>query len=318
MNIPSGNLQLGSRGKNVADLQRELAAAGFNPGGADGIYGAHTRAAVASFQRAHHLSVDGVAGRQTWTALGGDRFESGGSHGGGAPSSGRIPGGALRQGSRGSLVADLQRSLAAKGFNPGGVDGDFGPHTRAALTSFQRANHIAVDGVAGPQTWRALGGDRFDPNGTHSASNGGSVGRGGPVANVGNIHVTSTMQQLAAAAKSTAMSMGGYRSEGLCATGVCRAIDRVMGFYPGGNGNTIGDHLPTSKFRQINIPLSEALKIPGLVLSWQHTPTAAGSIYGHTAVTMGNGESSASDFYEYNTLASSAGRTGLKIYMPVG
>jgi peptidoglycan hydrolase-like protein with peptidoglycan-binding domain len=73
-----------------------------------------------------------------------------------------IPSGLLREGSHGSRVKDLQRELAAKGFSPQGVDGDFGAHTKAAVEEFQRAHHLQVDGVVGARTWRALGGDRFE------------------------------------------------------------------------------------------------------------------------------------------------------------
>ena len=65
MNIPSGNLRQGSSGQLVKDLQRELAAAGFSPGAADGIFGPHTASAVKAYQRAHHLAVDGIVGRVT-------------------------------------------------------------------------------------------------------------------------------------------------------------------------------------------------------------------------------------------------------------
>ena len=37
------------------------------------------------------------------------------------------------------------------------VDGEFGPHTEAALRSLQTREGLAVDGVAGPATWHALG-----------------------------------------------------------------------------------------------------------------------------------------------------------------
>ena len=134
---------------------------------------------------------------------------------------------------------------------------------------------------------------------------------------VGN--VTPTMRRLAKAGMSVAEGMGGYVSGGLCATGVCHAVQDTMGFYPGGNGNTIGNGLLASgKFKQVHISLAKALKIPGLVLSWQHTSTAAGSIYGHTAITTGDGHTSCSDFIERDTLAGAQSRTGLKIFMPIG
>ena len=75
MNIPSGLLKVGSKGKYVTDLQRELKDAGFDPHGIDGQFGPKTQAALKAFQKAKHLQVDGVAGKQTWTALGGDRYE---------------------------------------------------------------------------------------------------------------------------------------------------------------------------------------------------------------------------------------------------
>ena len=111
--------------------------------------------------------------------------------------------------------------------------------------------------------------------------------------------------------------MGGYSGQGLCATGVSRAIQQTYGIKVWGNGNQIDDNLPRNKFKQVNIPLSEALKIPGLILTWEHTSTRLGSIYGHTAITAGDGHSSYSDFIENNTLAGNASRSGLKIFAPI-
>ncbi|MEZ0229239.1 MAG: N-acetylmuramoyl-L-alanine amidase, partial [Planctomycetota bacterium] len=58
--------------------------------------------------------------------------------------------GALRNGSRGPAVAELQRLLVAKGFNPGPIDGIFGSRTDGAVRAFQRARGLVVDGIAGP------------------------------------------------------------------------------------------------------------------------------------------------------------------------
>ena len=63
-------LQLGSRGTSVENLQRQLSAAGFSPGTADGIYGNRTRRAVLAYQRSQQgLQVDGRAGPQTFARL---------------------------------------------------------------------------------------------------------------------------------------------------------------------------------------------------------------------------------------------------------
>ena len=64
----------------------------------------------------------------------------------------------LRRGVQGSLVEQVQRLLADAGFNPGAIDGRFGPATEAALIAFQRSRGLLADGVAGPLTWAALEG----------------------------------------------------------------------------------------------------------------------------------------------------------------
>ncbi|MBX5483107.1 MAG: LysM peptidoglycan-binding domain-containing protein [Myxococcaceae bacterium] len=130
-------------------------------------------------------------------------------------------------------------------------------------------------------------------------------------------NVTNSMKRLAAAGRAAALSMGGYYSQGLCATGVSRAIQNAFGIKVWGNGNQIDNNLPRSKFKEVHMSLAEALKIPGLVLTWEHTSTRLGRIYGHTAITAGDGHTSYSDFIERNTLAASSGRTGLRIFMPI-
>lgn len=53
-------------------------------------------------------------------------------------------------------TADVQRALVARGFNPGGVDGVFGPKTSAAVRAYQQSRGLSVDGIPGPITKRAL------------------------------------------------------------------------------------------------------------------------------------------------------------------
>jgi LysM repeat protein len=123
--------------------------------------------------------------------------------------------------------------------------------------------------------------------------------------------------ELAEAARRTALNMGGYRSGGECARGVNRSILNAFGIRTYGHGNQVDNNLPRSHFREVNLSLEEALRTPGLVLTWETTPTRLGRIYGHTAITSGNGRSSYSDFVESNTLASSRGRTGLRVFAPI-
>ncbi|MNS02526.1 Spore cortex-lytic enzyme precursor [compost metagenome] len=63
----------------------------------------------------------------------------------------------LSLGAQGPAVKDLQQALKTHGFDPGPVDGDFGPRTRGAVVAFQQARGLLVDGLVGPQTWGALG-----------------------------------------------------------------------------------------------------------------------------------------------------------------
>lgn len=63
------NLRAGTRGNLTRVLQALLYIRGFNPGPFDGIFGGKTESAVRAFQRANGLTVDGIAGPQTWSAL---------------------------------------------------------------------------------------------------------------------------------------------------------------------------------------------------------------------------------------------------------
>jgi D-glucuronyl C5-epimerase-like protein/putative peptidoglycan binding protein len=62
-------LEPGAEGTEVLDLQEGLAALGYDVGGADGVYGNATANAVAAFQSAEGLPVDGVLGSSTREAL---------------------------------------------------------------------------------------------------------------------------------------------------------------------------------------------------------------------------------------------------------
>ncbi|HEX5543306.1 MAG TPA: L,D-transpeptidase family protein [Micromonospora sp.] len=62
----------------------------------------------------------------------------------------------LRQGSRGTAVADLQRRLAALRYDVGPIDGIFGSSTYHGVVAFQKVNNLARDGIVGPKTWAAL------------------------------------------------------------------------------------------------------------------------------------------------------------------
>jgi peptidoglycan hydrolase-like protein with peptidoglycan-binding domain len=126
-----------------------LAAIGYQLG-VDGDFGPATESVVLSFQADVGLQPDGLFGRQSKQAL-----EA--AYAAVAPDDSRTISSILRRGSRGSEVETLQEELSREGFNPGTVDGLFGSRTERAVVDFQAARALAVDGVVGPQTLRALG-----------------------------------------------------------------------------------------------------------------------------------------------------------------
>lgn len=58
-------LKSGSHGDEVRELPEQLTQLGHDTGGADGIFGPKTDAAVRSFPRDHGTNVDGEAGQIT-------------------------------------------------------------------------------------------------------------------------------------------------------------------------------------------------------------------------------------------------------------
>jgi peptidoglycan hydrolase-like protein with peptidoglycan-binding domain len=131
----------GATGDVVRRLQRALRRTPNLGIAVDGVFDPPTETAVKQFQQGAGLVVDGIVGPLTWNAL---------------PDGGPMP--TLKEGSAGAVVSDLQRVLTngAPGqwnTTPQGVDGDFGPLTRASVQAFQTWGGVLADGVVGDQTW---------------------------------------------------------------------------------------------------------------------------------------------------------------------
>ncbi|TLS37152.1 peptidoglycan-binding protein [Pseudalkalibacillus caeni] len=142
----------GMNHSDVTELQNVLSEKGyFDYHTATGYFGDITEAGVKEFQSAAGLTVDGIVGPQTVAALGGSSVQT-------ATSSNVSNSGTLRQGSRGQAVSSLQSALSEKGYYNYSVDGVYGPVTASAVRSFQSDAGIAVDGIAGQQTFAALNG----------------------------------------------------------------------------------------------------------------------------------------------------------------
>ncbi|MGH9279729.1 MAG: peptidoglycan-binding domain-containing protein, partial [Acidimicrobiales bacterium] len=116
----------------VYKVQALLRHRGFNLA-ADQIFGPVTAQKVREFQASKRLTVDGVVGEQTWPAL--------------------IVTVALPD--TGEAVKAVQSQFLELV-----RDGIFGPKTDNAVRTFQDWVHIAVDGIVGPVTWKAMVGSR--------------------------------------------------------------------------------------------------------------------------------------------------------------
>ncbi len=138
---------------HIAALQVALKGLGLYPVAVDGVKGPFTQQGVRSFQQRRRLAVDGVAGPQTRHALGRRGRPGLGSR-------------VMHRGQRGWDVAALQFLLQRRGFRPGSVDGGFGPGTYGAVTAYQRAAGLTIDGLVGSATINALRRRSAGPSGS--------------------------------------------------------------------------------------------------------------------------------------------------------
>ena len=136
MSIDDRTVTADSRERFIETVQKQLIrenSSALPEHGVDGIYGEETDLAVQDFQNQEGLTVDGIAGPETNSALReAILFDEGAEEEG---------------------VEILQEDLTWFYFEPdGGIDGIFGPGTAQAVEDFQSDNDFSVDGIAGPET----------------------------------------------------------------------------------------------------------------------------------------------------------------------
>ena len=171
---PGSPLRQGAAGAAVFTLQRQLNRITkdypfLGKLTVDGVFGPQMTATVQRFQKQFNQTPDGVVGRQTWYKISyiyvsvKDLAEltSEGEVSSGTLSDGTWGGTALRPGSTGSAVEQLQFWLSTLAqYNAAlpavAVDGVFGKGTEAAVRTFQRQQGLTVDGVVGKATWDRL------------------------------------------------------------------------------------------------------------------------------------------------------------------
>src|SRR5215203_2206669 len=133
-------ISIGATGKAVRRLQRALRRTPNLGVTVNGTFDSQLEAAVKDFQAGDGLSADGIVGPLTWAAL---------------PDGRPMP--LLKEGSSGDVVRELQRVLtngaSEWGTSRQGIDGQFGPLTKASVKAFQTWGGVASDGIVGDQTW---------------------------------------------------------------------------------------------------------------------------------------------------------------------
>ena len=171
---PGSPLRQGDSGTAVFTLQRQLNRIAkdypfFGKLTVDGVFGPRMASTVKTFQRQFNLTADGVVGRQTWYKISyiyvsvKDLAEltSEGETSSGTLSDGSWGGTALRTGSTGSAVEQVQfwlNTLAQyeSAIPSLAVDGRYGAATASAVRAFQRRYGLTVDGMVGRETWNAI------------------------------------------------------------------------------------------------------------------------------------------------------------------
>ena len=171
------SMQLGFKGDQVRELQQRLKELGYYKGKVDGDFGEKTEEAVKDFQKANKLTVDGKVGENTLKKLRSkDAVTYKQAHATPTPKPTATPKPKptptptpkptptpnlskdyyLTKDSTGKQVETLQRRLIELGWLGGKVTGKYDEATELAVRAFQRKAKLYEDGIAGPDTLKAI------------------------------------------------------------------------------------------------------------------------------------------------------------------
>ena len=195
--------RLGDEADEIATIQTALKQLKLYSAGITGHYGEKTETAVKKFQKKYALEDNGVVDEATRAALyeaAGITYTAGSSSSSGASSSNSsvsFSGGTtLRYDMRSDAVLKLQQDLSKLGYYSGTISGHFGSKTEAAVMSFQKANGLSADGVAGEKTLAAIssklkgGSSSGSSNNSSSSSSSGSNSSSSSTSSLLNTSIT--------------------------------------------------------------------------------------------------------------------------------
>ena len=142
---------------DVLEAQALLAASGYDPGPADGLWGPRTGSAVQSFLADAGLSIADILTMQALRALRGAAGDGRSRAPDGIPPSMRVPvRGVDDAGFSPGDVLEAQLALAKLGYDPGPADGYWGPMTGEAVQSFLSGAGLSLADVLAMQTLGAV------------------------------------------------------------------------------------------------------------------------------------------------------------------
>ena len=155
--------KVGDRGETVRQIQQAMLRDGIGlRGGADGVFGQGTRAAVGEFQKRRGLPITGDVDQATMSAITAMAPAAAPAPApvvaAPAPAAGITLANLPRRGETSENVRAVQNALIAHGVQvKGGADGVFGAATTSSITAFQQSRGLNASGALDAPTAAALG-----------------------------------------------------------------------------------------------------------------------------------------------------------------